>query len=62
MAPPATAVLVLVALARGTAVFALLAALAAAVTRTMEIAQVTTLPVLLINRLHIGMRGPFRAH
>jgi ABC-2 type transport system permease protein len=55
-------VLVLVALARGTAVFALLAALAAAVTRTMEMAQVTTLPVLLINRLHIGMRGPFRAH
>ena len=48
MAPPVIAVLALVALILGTAVFALLAAVSSAATRTVEMAQVTTLPVLVI--------------
>jgi ABC-2 type transport system permease protein len=43
MAPPVNAVLALVALILGTAVFALLAAVSSAATRTVEMAQVTTL-------------------
>jgi ABC-2 type transport system permease protein len=58
MARPANAVLALVALVLGTAVFALLAAVTAAVTRTVEIAQVTTLPVLIIPFALSGLLVP----
>src|ERR1035441_3902167 len=58
MARPANAVLALVALVLGTAVFALLAAVTAAVTRTVEMAQVTTLPVLIIPVALSGLRIP----
>lgn len=44
---PVNAVLVVVALAGGIVVFVLLAAASAAFTRTTELAQVTTLPILL---------------
>ena len=44
---PANALLVLAALILGTAVFVLLAAVTAAVTRTVEMAQLTTTPVLM---------------
>jgi ABC-2 type transport system permease protein len=58
MAPPANAVLVLVALVCGTAVFVLLAAVSTAVTRTVEMAQVTTLPVLVISFASSGLLFP----
>ncbi len=58
MDPPANAVLVLAALILGTLVFALLAAITSAVTRTVELAQVTTLPVLLIPLALSGLMFP----
>jgi ABC-2 type transport system permease protein len=58
MTPPANAVLVLVALAFGTAVFVLLATVTAAVTRTVEMAQITTLPVLVISFACSGLLFP----
>jgi ABC-2 type transport system permease protein len=58
MAPPANAVLALVALILGTAVFALLAAVSTVVTRTAELAQVTTLPVLMIPFALSGLLFP----
>src|SRR5580692_2927454 len=48
MAAPANIALMLAALVLGTAAFTLLAAVSATVTRTVELAQVTTLPVLLV--------------
>jgi ABC-2 type transport system permease protein len=68
MAPPVNAALALVALILGTAVFALLAAVSTAATRTVEMAQVTTLPVLVIPFVLSGLLiplgmlpGPLRA-
>ncbi len=58
MARPANVVLVLVALVCGTAVFVLLAAVSAAVTQTVEMAQVTTLPVLVISFVSSGLLFP----
>jgi ABC-2 type transport system permease protein len=58
VAPPANAVLMLVALILGTAVFALLAAVSSAATRTVEMAQVTTLPVLTIPFAFSGLLFP----
>ncbi len=58
MAPPVIAVLALVALILGTAVFALLAAVSSAATRTVEMAQVTTLPVLVIPFVLSGLLIP----
>jgi ABC-2 type transport system permease protein len=48
MAPPVNPVLVGIGLILGTAVFTLLAAVSSVVTRTVQLAQVTTLPVLMI--------------
>jgi len=58
MPPPVNAVLALVALILGTAVFALLAAVSSAATRTVEMAQVTTLPVLVIPFVLSGLLIP----
>ena len=58
MDPPASALLVLAALVLGTAVFVLLAAVTAAVTRTVELAQVTTLPVLMVSFVFSGLLFP----
>jgi ABC-2 type transport system permease protein len=58
MAPPVNAVLALVALILGTAVFALLAAVSSAAIRTVEMAQVTTLPVLVIPFVLSGLLIP----
>lgn len=58
LAPPANAVLMLVALILGTAVFAVLAAVSTAATRTVEMAQVTTLPVLTIPFALSGLLFP----
>ncbi|HEY6277289.1 MAG TPA: ABC transporter permease [Streptosporangiaceae bacterium] len=58
LAPPANPVLALVALVLGTAVFALLAAVSSAVTRTVEMAQVTTLPVLIVPFALSGLMFP----
>jgi ABC-2 type transport system permease protein len=58
MVLPANAVLVLIALAGGTAVFVLLAAVSATVTKTVEMAQVTTLPVLVISLASSGLLFP----
>ena len=55
LAPPVNAVLALIV---GTAVFALLAAVSAAATRTVEMAQVTTLPVLVIPFVLSGLLIP----
>jgi ABC-2 type transport system permease protein len=61
LAPPATAVLALAGLAGGTAVFALLAIVTSAVTRSAELAQVTTLPALLISFAGSGLLFPLTA-
>jgi ABC-2 type transport system permease protein len=58
MDAPANIALVLAALVLGTAVFALLAAVSTAVTRTVEMAQVTTLPVLLISLVFSSLLFP----
>jgi ABC-2 type transport system permease protein len=58
---PATAVLALAGLALGTAVFALLAIVTSAVTRSAELAQVTTLPALLISFAFSGLLFPLTA-
>ncbi len=60
IAPPVNAVLTLAALILGTAVFALLAAVSSAATRTVEMAQVTTLPVLVIAVAGWAARRWFR--
>jgi len=52
---PANAVLALVALAGGSVVFVLLAVVSAAVTRSVEVAQITTLPVLIIPFAFSGL-------
>jgi ABC-2 type transport system permease protein len=57
-APPANAVLALVALILGTVVFALLAAVSSAATRTVEMAQVTSLSVLVIPFVLSGLLIP----
>jgi ABC-2 type transport system permease protein len=62
---PANALLVLAALILGTAVFVLLAAVTAAVTRTVEMAQLTTVPVLMLSFVFCGvlfpLSGPLRS-
>ena len=58
MGAPANIALVLVALILGTAVFVLLAAVSTTVTRTVELAQVTTLPVLLVPLVFSGLLFP----
>jgi ABC-2 type transport system permease protein len=58
MGAPANIALVLAALVLGTAVFALLAAVSTAVTRTVELAQVTTLPVLVVPLFSSGLLFP----
>ena len=55
---PANVALILAAVVLGTAVFALLAAVSTAVTRTVELAQVTTLPVLLLPLVFSGLLFP----
>ncbi len=55
LARPANAVLALVALAGGSAVFVLLAAVSAAMTRSVEMAQLTTLPVLIVPFAFSGL-------
>ena len=54
----ANALLVLAALLLGTTVFVLLAAVTAAVTRTVEMAQVTTPPVLMLSFVFSGLLFP----
>ena len=54
----ANALLVPAAVLLGTTVFVLLAAVTAAVTRTVELAQVTTLPVLMLSLVFSGMLFP----
>jgi len=58
LAPPANAALVPVALILGTAVFVLLAAVTAAVTRTVQLAQVTTMPALWLPLVFSGLLFP----
>ena len=58
MAAPANIALMLAALVLGTAAFTLLAAVSATVTRTVELAQVTTLPVLLFPLVFSGLLFP----
>ncbi|PZR52114.1 ABC transporter permease [Xylanimonas oleitrophica] len=60
MEPPAftNPVLLLVALLGGTVVFVLLAAASTGFTRTVESAQLTTLPVLLVTLLFSGLSLP----
>jgi ABC-2 type transport system permease protein len=58
MGAPVNALLAAVALILGTAVFVLLAAVSAAVTRTVELAQVTTLPVLSLPLAFSGLMFP----
>jgi ABC-2 type transport system permease protein len=55
---PVNAVLLVVAVAGGMVVFVLLAAASAAFTRTAELAQVTTLPVLMACLLGSGLMLP----
>ena len=55
---PANALLVLAALILGTAVFVLLAAVTAAMTRTVEMAQLTTAPVLMVSFAFGGLLFP----
>ena len=54
----ANALLVPAAVLLGTAVFVLLAAVTTVVTRTVELAQVTTLPVLMLSLVFSGMLFP----
>jgi ABC-2 type transport system permease protein len=54
----ANALLVPAAVLLGTTVFVLLAAVTTAVTRTVELAQVTTLPVLMLSLVFSGMLFP----
>jgi ABC-2 type transport system permease protein len=54
----ANALLVPAAVLLGTTVFVLLAAVTTVVTRTVELAQVTTLPVLMISLVFSGMLFP----
>jgi ABC-2 type transport system permease protein len=61
MDAPANIVLLLAALVLGTAVFALLAVVSTAVTRTVELAQVTTLPVFLLPLVFSGLLFPLSA-
>jgi len=56
--PPANAALVPVALILGTAVFVLLAGVTAAVTRTVQLAQVTTMPALWLPLVFSGLLFP----
>lgn len=58
---PVNAPVLLAGVAGGAVVFALLAAASAAVTRTVELAQVTTLPVLLVCLVGAGFAIPVEA-
>lgn len=57
--PPVNPLLVLAALGLGTVVFALLAAVVAAVTRSVEMAQLTAMPVLALSAV-VGVLVPAR--
>jgi ABC-2 type transport system permease protein len=61
LAPRAAAVLAVAGLILGTVVFALLAVVTSAVTRSAELAQVTTLPALLISLAGSGLLFPLTA-
>jgi ABC-2 type transport system permease protein len=61
LAPRPAALLALAGLAGGTAVFALLAIVTSAVTRSAELAQVTTLPALAISIACSGLLFPLTA-
>jgi ABC-2 type transport system permease protein len=61
LAAPVNVVLVLAALVLGTAVFVLLAALNAVVTRSVEMAQLTTTPVLVVSLTLSGLYIPLDA-
>lgn len=58
MAAPVNVLLVLAALVLGTVVFVLLAAVSTAVTRSVEMAQVTTMPVLFVPLTLSGLYLP----
>ncbi|MET7420072.1 ABC transporter permease [Dactylosporangium sp. NPDC005555] len=58
---PANAPVLLAGILGGTVVFALIAALSSAFTRTVELAQVTTLPVLLVCLVGAGLTVPVDA-
>lgn len=55
---PTNPLLVMIALVLGTAVFVLLAAASTAVTKTVEMAQLTTTPVLLVSMLLSNLMVP----
>jgi ABC-2 type transport system permease protein len=57
---PANALLVVLAMVVGSLVFPLLAAATSALTRTVEMAQVTTTPVLLVPLVLCGLFAPVR--
>lgn len=61
MAVPVNPLLLVVALVFGTAVFVLLAAASSVVTRNVETAQITTLPVLLVPLVLSGLYFPLDA-
>lgn len=58
---PVNPILVIVAVVAGALVFVLLGAASTAVTRTAEMAQLTTLPVVLVSMLLSGMTIPLDA-
>ena len=58
MALPVNPVLVIVAVLLGTVVFVLLAAVSTAVTRTVEMAQLSTLPVVVVSMVLGGLFPP----
>ncbi len=58
LAAPVNPVLILVGVLGGAGAFVLLAAVSTAFTRNVEMAQVTTLPVLLVNAAFAGLAFP----
>ncbi|MCK9927697.1 ABC transporter permease [Frankia sp. Mgl5] len=61
LAAPVNPLLVVVAIVLGTAVFVALAALSTTVTRSVEMAQVTTMPVLVVPLVLSGLLVPLDA-
>ena len=61
MGLPVNPVLVVLAVVSGTAVFVLLAAVSTAMTRTVELAQVSTTPVLIVSFAFSGLMFPLEA-
>src|SRR5690606_40993550 len=58
LAAPVNPVLILVGVLGGAGAFVLLAAVSTAFTRNVEMAQLTTLPVLLVNAAFAGLAFP----